>query len=280
MNNPEKATLSPRRVFLKCGACSHAMFHLLNHEFDNINAEKEKAADLLAGGIALKGHQCGMLWGGSLAIGAEAFRRHSDTGNATAAAINTSKLLIESFHDNAGSVNCRDITKTDWDKKSQFIVFVLKTMAQGFIFSFCFRFIKKWTPKAAIAAREGLSGAKQSSLSCATEVLKKMGATDENAVTVAGLAGGIGLSGNGCGALSAVIWYKMLEWSKENPGKTAAMKNNPIATEILNAFYEQTGSEMVCRNICGKKFQTLEEHTEYLKNGGCSKLIDALSALK
>ena len=280
MDNTEKATLSPRRVFLKCGACSHAMFHLLNREFDNINPEKEKASDLLAGGIALKGHQCGMLWGGALAIGAEAFHRHSDINNATATAINASKLLIESFRDNAGSVNCRDITKTDWNKKSQFIVFVLKTIAQGFVFSLCFRFIEKWTPQAIIASHEGLSDTKESSLSCATEVLKKMGATDEETITVAGLAGGIGLSGNGCGALSAVIWYKMLEWGKKNPNKTATMKNNPIVKEILNAFYEQTGSEMLCRKICGKKFQTLDEHTEYLKNGGCTKLIEALSSLK
>ena len=277
MDNTEKATLSPRRVFLKCGACSHAMFHLLNREFDNINPEKEKASDLLAGGIALKGHQCGMLWGGALAIGAEAFHRHSDINNATATAINASKLLIESFRDNAGSINCRDITKTDWNKKSQFIVFVLKTIAQGFVFSLCFRFIEKWTPQAIIASHEGLSDTKESSLSCATEVLKKMGASDEESATVAGFAGGIGLSGNACGALSAAIWYKMLEWGKKNLGKTPAMTNNPEVNEILTTFYKQTDSEMLCHKISGIKFTSISEHTEYLKNGGCRDLLDALA---
>ncbi|MCK7536420.1 MAG: C-GCAxxG-C-C family protein [Marinilabiliales bacterium] len=44
-----------------------------------------------------------------------------------------------------------------------------------------------------------------------------MGGTEEESIMVAGFAGGIGLSGNTCGALTAAIWYKMLEWGKNNP---------------------------------------------------------------
>ena len=284
MNNSDKVKLNPRKTFWKCGACSRAMFHLLNHEFDNVKPEEEKAADLLAGGIAMKGYQCGMLWGGALAIGSESFRRYNDKSEATSAAINASKHLIESFHHRAGTVNCRDITKVDWEKKSHFVIFLLKTIAQGFVFSPCFRFIEKWTPEAIQAANKGLSESwdanrnqNQPYLSCASEVLRKMGTSDEAYITVAGLAGGIGLSGNGCGALSAVIWYKMLEWGKNNPGKTPAMFNNPKTKEILKAFYDQTGSEMLCHKICGRKFTTINEHTEYLKNGGCHSLLDILA---
>ncbi len=69
MEVPVKKRLNPRKVFWQRGTCSNAMFHLLNHEFDHIKPMEEKASDTLAGGIAQKGHQCGMLWGAALAAG-------------------------------------------------------------------------------------------------------------------------------------------------------------------------------------------------------------------
>ena len=44
-----------------------------------------------------------------------------------------------------------------------------------------------------------------------------MGGSEEEIAMVAGFAGGLGLSGNGCGALSAAIWKTILELvRKEN----------------------------------------------------------------
>jgi len=42
-------------------------------------------------------------------------------------------------------------------------------------------------------------------MSCASEVVRRMGGRDEERVMVSGFAGGLGLSGNGRGALSAAI---------------------------------------------------------------------------
>ncbi len=50
-----------------------------------------------------------------------------------------------------------------------------------------------------------------------------MGATEEESIMVAGFAGGIGLSGHACGALGAVVWYKMLDLNKKNTGKSQSM---------------------------------------------------------
>ena len=72
---------------------------------------------------------------------------------------------------------------------------------------------------------------------------KKMGASEEEKVMVAGFAGGLGLSGKGCGALAAAIWMKTLEWCKEHPGKTPPYFNNPSAKKILKAFLEETNGE-------------------------------------
>lgn len=275
-----KIKLNPRKTFWKCGACSHAMFHLLNHEFDNVKPLEEKASDMLAGGIAQKGHQCGMLWGGSLAIGTEAYRKYDDKNMAVAAAINASKLLADSFQKRTHTVICRDISKVDWENKFDFAIYMLKTIARGFVFSPCFNLIVKWTPEAVQAANKGLSeniNYTQPCFSCSTEVVKKMGATEEESIMVAGFAGGIGLSGNACGALGAAIWYKMLDWGKKNPGKSESMFNNPDAKKVLRTFYMQTDSEMLCKNICKQNFNSLDEHSDYIKSGGCSSLIEALA---
>ena len=282
MNNSNKVKLNPRKVFWKCGTCSHAMFHLLNHEFDNPKENEENASDLLAGGIAQKGYQCGMLWGAALAVGAESFRRNSDKSEAIASTIIASQHLVESFTKRTKSADCRDISRVDWENKFDMAIYMVKTILQGFIYSPCFNLISKWTPEAIQAANLGLFVRpvhEQPCVSCASEVVKKMGATDEEAVMVAGFAGGLGLSGNACGALSAAIWYKMLDWNKRNPGQTPSFFNNQDGKTAFRTFYIQTDSEMLCSRITGKDFKSIDEHTEYIRSGGCGKLIDALAKL-
>lgn len=280
MDNTDKATLNPRKVFWKCGTCSNAMFHLLNYEFENLKNDEERASDILAGGIAQKGYQCGMLWGSSLAVGVESFRRFGDKSEATTSAIAASQHLLVSFAKRTKSVNCSEITGVDWENKLDFAKYMLKTILRGIVFSPCFNLIVKWTPEAIQAATQGFSVKSlqnQHSVSCASEVVKKMGANDEEAIMVAGFAGGIGLSGNACGALSAAIWYKMLDMGRKNPDKKTAMFKNQDTKKILSEFYIQTDSEMLCTKICGKQFKSIEEHSEYIRNGGCEKLIDALA---
>jgi hypothetical protein len=258
------------------------MFHLLNHEFDHPKETEEKASDFLAGGIAQKGYQCGMLWGAALAAGAESFRRHRNQGDAIASAITASRSLVGSFAGRTGSVNCRDVSRVDFENKFEMTLFMIKTILKGFFYSPCFNLIVKWTPEAIRAANQGLSvrpERNQPGVSCASEVLIKMGATVEEAVMVAGFAGGIGLSGNACGALSAAIWYKILRQARQNPSVTPSYFNNQDVKTAFRSFYIQTGSEILCSRICGRQFATLDEHTAYIRNGGCSRLIDTLANL-
>jgi len=280
MNNSEWVKLSPKKAFLKCGSCSSAMFHLLSQEFDNDNVTVEKACDLLAGGIAQKGYQCGMLWGASLAAGAESFKRYSDNDKAIASSITASQYIVESFVKRTKTVNCREISGVDWENKFDFALYMAKTILQGFVYSPCFKLIDKWTPEAIRAASQGLDSKQiynAGCKSCATEVVKRMGATVQESIVVSGFAGGIGLSGNGCGALSAAIWYKMFNWTKNNPGKSPVFFNNQDVKSLLRAFYIQTDSEMLCRKICGKQFLSIDDHSEYIRGGGCSKIIEALA---
>lgn len=274
-----KTKSSPRKAFFKCGTCSQAMFHLLNNEFDTSKPIEEKAADLLAGGIAQKGEQCGLLWGGALAIGTEAYKKYIDRNVATTVAIKTSRALIESFEERTNSADCRDVANVNWEDKWQSIFHIIKVMAQGMVFSHCFNLIAKWTPEAIEAVnREFLKEINVSGecKSCATVMLRKAGATEEEAMMVAGFAGGIGLKGKGCGALAAAIWYKMLIWVRDNPGKATPFLNNEDAKKIISSFSSQTDSELVCEKIIKKKFKSVEEHTDYINDGGCSNIIESL----
>ncbi len=91
--NPQDA----KWVFLKKGTCSRTFFYILNREFDSPKEMEEQAIDPLAGGIARQGYQCGMLWGSSMAVGAESFRRHDDQGKAIAVAITATQHIMKSF---------------------------------------------------------------------------------------------------------------------------------------------------------------------------------------
>jgi hypothetical protein len=264
------------RVFIKKGTCSQTLCFILNREFGHPKENEERATDPLAGGLMQKGQQCGMLWGATLAAGAESFRRNSNREKAIGAAMTAAKHLVESLEKRAKSVNCNDITGCDFTKKSG----LWKAFFLG-RFIRCFKLAGRWAPEAIQAATTGLALAPtalpEHPLSCAAEVVRMMGGSDEEMVMVAGFAGGIGLSGNACGALGAAIWMNTLAWCREHPGENFPYFNNPVTKNTLTAFDDATASEILCHKISGRRFKTTAEHTEFVKNNGCAKLIQALA---
>jgi hypothetical protein len=281
MDNSQTIQQDAKKVFLKCGACSHTFFYILNREFAHPKETEERASDPLAGGL-MCGQQCGMLWGSALALGAESFRRHDDRDLAIASAITTTQQVMGSFSKRANSVNCRDIVGIDFTNTFGMVKFMLKAFLHGGLTNtVCFNLAGDWAPEAIRSATEGLSQAQtdypQPSISCASEVAKRMGASDEEAVMVAGFAGGMGLSGHACGALGAAIWMNTLDWYRKHPGKTPPSYNKENTTRILKAFNDATGSEILCHKITGQRFKTINDHTEFIKNGGCDTLINALA---
>ena len=263
-----------KRIFLKKGACSHTFFYILNREFGYLKEDEECASDPLAGGIFQRGYQCGMLWGSALAVGAESFRRYNDLGQAIAQAITATQHIMESFLNRTKSIECYDITSCNFKSKFGLAKFLLTGKPIT-----CFNLADKWAPEAIQSAKEGLSDEPayllQMPISCASEVAKKMGASDEVMVMVAGFAGGLGLSGNACGALSAAIWLKTLDKVKNQNYKYTL--SDPDIEAIIESFNEETSYEMECCKITGQCFKTIDEHTKFIRNGGCEKLIKILA---
>lgn len=270
-----------KKMFRECGACSNTFAHLLNREFGHPKELEELALNPLAGGIMNQGHQCGMIWGAALAVGAEAYRQHKNKDLAIAVAVIATQHVVESFEKRSNTVNCKEILGYGISNAVGITRLMLNTMIKGMDNTKCFNLAEDWAPEAIESGVEGL-GHRPIELtclptSCASKVVKEMGGTEEEMLMAAGFAGGLGLSGNACGALSAAIWMKTLKWCRENPGKLPPYINNKVTKKILKSFKEITGGEMLCSDITGQHFETINEHSEYIHDGGCKELIEQLA---
>ncbi len=269
-----------RKVFREKGTCSQTFFYLFDRQFEHLKEIEERASDSLAGGIMQRGYQCGMLWGSALAIGAEAHKRCEDLDQAMRLAVLATQRVMASFSEKENTINCREITQCDFSSKWSFAKYFLSGR-----FLHCFKLAQEWAPDAIEAALQGLEeGDKRieaeerslkNSMNCASLVAKKLGASEEEMVMVAGFAGGLGMSGGGCGALSAAIWMRSLAWCREHEGKNSF--KNPEAVRVVEAFEEEADGRILCSELSGQKFNSYDRHIDYIDDGGCENLIRALT---
>ena len=268
-----------KKSFLKCGTCSQAVFHLLNSEFGNLKILEEKASDPFAGGLLKKGYQCGMLWGGALAIGYEAGRLYKNDNKAIICASETTLLMQQSFIKHANSLDCKDISQCNFENKLSFIKFIIKTISSGFIFSKCFNLLADWMPEALSIINKSFNNninIDSSIYNCAVQVAIKAEATRDEAIAVSGLAGGLGFSRNVCGVLGAIIYLSSLRLLKHNPDINFSDSTNELEKIIL-AFLEITDGEYLCKNISNCCFASVSEHSNFIYKGGCKILIEKLA---
>lgn len=271
------------KIFREQGTCSKTFHYILNREFENPKEEEERATDPLAGGVLQLGHQCGMLWGASLAIGSESYRRFPDLNHAKVVAIHATQAVMASFEEREGTIDCKDITNCDFANKWSFAKYMLSGR-----FIHCYKLATKWAPEAIDTAHKALEIGdidpcptklelfpEERCINCASRLAKKMGATKEQQVMLAGFAGGLGLSGNACGALSAAIWLNTLKWGKENPDGDSY--KNPYAYKTLKHFQDLMGHKVACVEITEKRFESIMEHSEFVESGGCGELLDLLA---
>ncbi len=247
---------------------------VVDSSFDHPLQIEEKATMPLAGGIMNQGYQCGMLWGAALAAGAEAYRLHGPGEQAETEAIIASQRCVESFHVKHNNVNCLEITEINLNNK----LGVLKLFLKGGPVK-CTRMIVGYAPIAFseinTAFDEKQIETPSTPVSCAAMLAQKMGLSDMHTVMTAGFAGGIGLSGGGCGALGAAIWILGMNLRKEGLGNKAI---NSRISDLIDKFIKNANYELECSEIVGRKFENIEEHAAYLRNGGCSKIIEMLAA--
>ncbi len=267
-------------TFMNGRACSDTLFHVLSRAFDDPLEREEKATSLFAGGILQYGYQCGMLWGATLAAGARTHRRLGSGPRAEVEAVAEAQRLVELFRARKNCINCFEITHTD--RSSSTLEMILYFLVKGGTIG-CFRMAAGYASKAFNELTDGVGELPDKTLappvSCAAVVARKMGASELHQGMVAGLAGGIGLCGGGCGALGAALWIVAMDSAKE--GIKGNLWNSKLfksrADELIDRFLKCSGHEFECSQIVGRQFESIADHAAYLHDGGCSKVIETLS---
>lgn len=229
----------------------------------------------LAGGIMQHGYQCGMVWGAALAAGAQAYRLFGTGPQAETMAIIGAQRATEAFRARENTIDCFDITELDLKSppSKMMIQFLVKGKAVG-----CFRMAGGYAPVAFSDINAALSGerieAPSAPVSCSAMLVKKLGASDMHAVIAAGLAGGIGLSGGACGAMGAAIWMIGMDTLREGAGKLDYKA--PRALKAIDKFVKSSDYVFECSKIVGRKFESVADHANYLRGGGCSGILEVL----
>jgi hypothetical protein len=238
---------------------------------------EEHAVMPLAGGIAMMGYQCGQVWGAALAAGARAKEVYGPGAAARAATLRASERLAARFAGSYPSLNCSDMTGLEW--KETDVKAVAKYVALGGPIK-CFSMAAGY----ALVARREIDGefaAAQAEppagpISCASLLAERLGASEERAVMVAGFAGGIGLSGEACGALGAALWFMSL--SRQEQGGQVEF-TGPSVDALIERFLSAIDGDFECASIVGRKFRDTEDHAAYVASGGCARIIDALATI-
>ena len=238
---------------------------------------EENAAMPLAGGIMQHGYQCGMIWGATLAAGAQAYKLLGPGPLAEAKAIMAAQKLVESFRASKHEINCSEITHTD--KSSSNMQMIMYFLIKGGTIG-CLRLAGKYAPAAyndinSVMTEEN-NDVPSPPVSCTAILAEKMNLSEKHKTMVAGFAGGIGLCGGACGALGAAIWILTMESSREDKPKLDF--KSPKAMELIEKFLKNSDYEFECSDIVGRKFENINDHADYIQKGGCSKIIDALAS--
>ena len=127
------------------------------------------------------------------------------------------------------------------------------------------------------ALSEGPVEAPSAPVSCAAVVAQRMGMSAMHAVMAAGFAGGIGLSGGACGALGAAIWVIAMNSGKDEH-REHQRYSPPGPKRPLTGFSRAPARDSRAPRVAGRRFQNVDEHAAYLRDGGCSKVIEVLAA--
>jgi len=231
----------------------------------------------LMGGIMNHGYQCGMVWGAALAGGARSFRLLGAGPQAETAAIIAARRIVKSFSARYNSIDCLEITDMNMQGKIQPLK-LLKFFIKGGPIG-CFRMAVQYAPEAFgeinHAFSEKLNEVPPPPVSCAAVLAQKTGVSEMHTVMAAGLAGGIGLSGGGCGALGTAIWLTGIKGSREGVGdKVVNSRVNAVIDRYLKG---PADFKFECSEIVGRKFESISGHAEYLRGGGCADILETLA---
>lgn len=277
-----------KQCWLRCVSCSEASFTTHNRCAGIEAPLEEQASHLLSGGMMHQGNACGLLSGAILSAGLQAARRFDDDATRTAATLNAAVRLAEAYPEVSGAVNCREITGQSVITLKEKARYLREGKARQ-----CGRLLMKWASQADLFINDTLTEfemgePKPGCANCATETYERIASEDELAQTgstyVAGLAGGVGLLGRNCAALTVGIL--VLTWRDYNARRfrgrdsrflgslhelgLARFRKRPA--RLLEEFRREFGSDL-CVDIVGRTFVSPNDYTTYISEGKCREVV-------
>jgi C_GCAxxG_C_C family probable redox protein len=272
--------------WLQCVSCSEASMTAQLREFGLEDVVYEQASHAFYGGFMYLGHACGILTGAVLAAGLAAKTRFDGEERQAAAALFAAIQLAEAYGELTGSVNCREITGVDLAGVNGRLRYIREGTGQV-----CGRFYMNWSDQAHELLEQAFADFEAhdpppACANCAVMTLKKVAAAvgmkEEDAVLAAGLAGGVGLRGNVCGALAAGVYALSVAHYRERKerdsqmraifqGMTGSSFRGP-AMQLKQAFNGRFGSEL-CRQIVQRPFPDIEAYSAFIEQGGCRDVV-------
>jgi hypothetical protein len=274
--------------WLRCTACSEASFTTHNR-CGGIEAPlEEESSHLLSGGMMHQGNACGLLSGAVLSAGLQAARRFDDDATRSAATLHAAVRLADAYPETSGAVDCRQITGQSVITLRQKARYLREGKGRQ-----CGRLLMKWANRSETIIDEALiefEGQDPSATctNCAVETFERVASDDElarsGATYVAGLAGGVGLLGRSCAALTVGIivltlrHYSSLRSHQRDSQLLGLLHEAGLGrfrkrpTAFFEEFKLELGSDQ-CREILGREFASPADHASFMASGGCRDVI-------
>jgi len=196
--------------------------------------------------------------------------------------------LAEAYPEISGAVNCREITGQSVITLREKAQYMREGKAQQ-----CGRLLMKWANRTDTFIDEALTefegcDPSPSCTNCAVETFKRIASDDELARSgstyVAGLAGGVGLLGRSCAALTVGILaltlrhYAARRYQRRDSRVLGTLHELGLArfrkqpARLLEQFKREFGSDL-CSEIVGRLFTSPNDHASFIAEGGCREVI-------
>ena len=282
-----------KKWWLRGVSCSEASFTTHNRCAGIEAPLEEQASHLLSGGMMHQGNACGLLSGAVLSAGLQAARRFDDDATRSAATLHAAVRLAEAYPEISGAANCREITGQSLITLREKAQYMREGKAQQ-----CGRLLMKSANRTDTLIDEALTefagcDPTPSCTNCSVETFKRIASDDELARSgstyVAGLAGGVGLLGRSCAALTVGILVLTLRHyaargSHRRDSRLlgslhelglARFRRRPA--RLLEEFKLEFGGDL-CSEIVGRLFTSPNDHASFIAEGGCREVIGFVKA--
>jgi hypothetical protein len=283
---------SINRTMFKHFSCAESTLILFDKASGIEQEDAEQAIDPLNGGVVLElDGGCGIFWGSVMAAGIRAAKRFEKEDDACSAALHASIELMREYISSGASTDCNRILDMDrWNSFSY--------LSKGKM-NVCIDIAEKWAPQFDDIIDKSFDGYKLKQggkcVNCSVDVFKSVASeiglnSSSETPWVAGFAGGIGLQGSTCAAISSAVFaLNLLYFRSRNKSPHSALRSMmqgmgigvgwmKPSKRLVSVFKDKFHSKY-CRELTGKTFKDLYDFIDHIESGKCRNIISGVSQI-